>query len=303
MATRPSRATYAREWRVGTRQKRRLNSIASCYVSTKYPDIWKEICQFYTDLNGKYPRKHDLTKTKEFRKWKSEAGRNEMSIETTPLETQIPECGSAMPEHETNGGPERESAMPEHETNGGPERESAMPEHETNGGPERESAMPEHETNGGPERESAMPEHETNGGPERETAMSEHETNGGPERESAMPEHETNGGPERESAMPEHETNGGPERETAMSEHETNGGPERESAMSEHETNDGSEREIPEEPMHDLIGMAARDLIPFSPQDDLINEFINDLEQNNELYNILNGNEPLDLEAEGFFGF
>ena len=239
MATRPSRATYAREWRVGTRQKRRLNSIASCYVSTKYPDIWKEICQFYTDLNGKYPRKHDLTKTKEFRKWKSEAGRNEMSIETTPLETQIPEC------------------------------------------------------------------------------------------ESAMPEHETNGGPERESAMPEHETNGGPERETAMSEHETNGGPERESAMSEHETNDGSEREIPEEPMHDLIGMAARDLIPFSPQDDLINELINDLEQNNELYNILNGNEhgqpddmdndddegielnleielnainePLDLEAEGFF--
>ena len=69
-----SRATYARQWRLGARQSRRFDTLASDYVLTKYPAIHKEITEFYDTLNTKYDTKHNLTKTPEYRLWKADQG-------------------------------------------------------------------------------------------------------------------------------------------------------------------------------------------------------------------------------------
>ena len=84
------RATYVREWRVGRREKRRFDALISGYVNTKYSSIYEECWQFYSSLNEKYPLKHDLTKTKEYKKWKNEMSKDESSDEdgdTGPVET------------------------------------------------------------------------------------------------------------------------------------------------------------------------------------------------------------------------
>ena len=67
-----SRATYARQWRLSRRQSRRFDTLTSDYVLTKYPEIYKEITEFYESLNSKYGTKHNLTKTVEYRLWKAE---------------------------------------------------------------------------------------------------------------------------------------------------------------------------------------------------------------------------------------
>ena len=90
MAT--SRATYARQWRLGARQSRRFDTLASDYVLTKYPAIHKEIAEFYGTLNTKYSTKHNLTKTPEYRLWKTEQGMDRTTTEqgtssTTPPTT------------------------------------------------------------------------------------------------------------------------------------------------------------------------------------------------------------------------
>ena len=66
------RATYAKQWRATRRQRRRFDTLASDYLSVKYSNIREEIHQLYESLNTKYPTKHDLTKTKEFRQWKEQ---------------------------------------------------------------------------------------------------------------------------------------------------------------------------------------------------------------------------------------
>ena len=82
------RAEYARKWRVGERQNRRFDTLATDYLLNKYPDIHKEITSFYETLNAKHSTKHNLTKTTEYRSWKAEqrAGRTtteqEMSVES-----------------------------------------------------------------------------------------------------------------------------------------------------------------------------------------------------------------------------
>ena len=71
------RAVEAREWRVERRQKRRFNILVSDYISIKYQAIYDECCQFYSSLNQMYPEKHDLTKTKEYKRWKNEMTNDE----------------------------------------------------------------------------------------------------------------------------------------------------------------------------------------------------------------------------------
>ena len=73
------RAINAREWRVERREKRRFNALLSGYMSIKYQDIYNECRQFYNSLNQMYPEKHDLTKTKEYKRWKNELTKDESS--------------------------------------------------------------------------------------------------------------------------------------------------------------------------------------------------------------------------------
>ena len=57
------------------------------YVKTKYEAIYVEAATFYNNLNQKYPRKPDLRKAVEYRRWKNEiAVQNNMS--TTPIPRQ-----------------------------------------------------------------------------------------------------------------------------------------------------------------------------------------------------------------------
>ena len=57
------------------------------YVKTKYKDIYVEAASLYNQLNQNYPRKPDLRKTVEYRRWKNDiAAKN--NIPTTPIPRQ-----------------------------------------------------------------------------------------------------------------------------------------------------------------------------------------------------------------------
>ena len=71
--TRAEKTKYVREWRATQREKRRFDTLLSDYTNVKYPKIYKEATEFYRSLNKKYHKKHDLTKCKEYRRWKSRA--------------------------------------------------------------------------------------------------------------------------------------------------------------------------------------------------------------------------------------
>ena len=66
------RAIGAREWRVGSREKRRFHALLNGYVSTKYSSIYNQCREFYNSLNKEHPERHDLTKTKTFKRWRSQ---------------------------------------------------------------------------------------------------------------------------------------------------------------------------------------------------------------------------------------
>ena len=66
--TRRLRKAYLRREQ---RNKIRQNLLISEYIQLKYFNIYLEAAEFYNDINRNHPTKHDLTKTYEFRKWKS----------------------------------------------------------------------------------------------------------------------------------------------------------------------------------------------------------------------------------------
>ena len=41
------------------------------YIESKYKDMYREAATMYNELNNQYPRKPDLRKTQEFRRWKN----------------------------------------------------------------------------------------------------------------------------------------------------------------------------------------------------------------------------------------
>ena len=146
-----SRATYAREWRFGRRQKRRLEVLATDYIATKYPDIYEEALQFYEMLNTKHEGKHNLTKAKEYREWKSQwkarttnnrrTGNSETPNQHGITENNDPAIETSEHEHgisennETNNEPTMETSEHEHgisennETNNEPTMETSEHEH------------------------------------------------------------------------------------------------------------------------------------------------------------------------------
>ena len=65
------RAIEARQWRATKREKRRFNIVLSDFTKTKFGNVYSEAKEFFESLNEKYPNKHDLTKTKEYKLWKN----------------------------------------------------------------------------------------------------------------------------------------------------------------------------------------------------------------------------------------
>ena len=113
------RAIGAREWRVGNREKRRFNALLNGYVSTKYSSIYNECREFYNSLNKEHPERHDLTKTKTFKRWRSQqrAAQNDEYDESdednnnntessTLIITRPPPVEQSLPHNEDNTGSE-----------------------------------------------------------------------------------------------------------------------------------------------------------------------------------------------------
>ena len=71
MATK-DKAKYSRKWRMDRRQNRRFEIFGMEYLLVKYPAIHAEIGLFYGKVNNKYPNKNNLTKTYEFKVWKTD---------------------------------------------------------------------------------------------------------------------------------------------------------------------------------------------------------------------------------------
>ena len=71
MATR-DKVLYSRNYRKQRRQDRRFEVFGMEYLLLKYPAIRSEIEVFFNRINNKYPGKNNLTKTPEFKVWKSD---------------------------------------------------------------------------------------------------------------------------------------------------------------------------------------------------------------------------------------
>ena len=65
-----TQAKYARQWRAGNRQKRRLDTLVSDYTKVKFGNVYREAREFYIKLDRKYPKKRDLTKSNDYRRWR-----------------------------------------------------------------------------------------------------------------------------------------------------------------------------------------------------------------------------------------
>ena len=66
------RGREARQWRANKREKRRFNVFLSDFTNVKFGNVYKECKDFFDSLNEKYPNKHDLTKTKDYKRWKNQ---------------------------------------------------------------------------------------------------------------------------------------------------------------------------------------------------------------------------------------
>ena len=77
------RNTYVKAWRQGKKFEKRQSLFVQEYVEEKYQSIYAEAVNFYNMINGLYPKKNDLRKTKEFRQWKKLKPANPESSSTT----------------------------------------------------------------------------------------------------------------------------------------------------------------------------------------------------------------------------
>ena len=62
---------YKNEKRIERKALIRQSIFISEYVQRKYPDLYYEAASMYNEINIKYPKKPDLRKCTEFRKWKN----------------------------------------------------------------------------------------------------------------------------------------------------------------------------------------------------------------------------------------
>ena len=66
------KATYKRHWRRQNYKEKQFNKIANEYLKIKYTNIYEELREFYNNLKQQNPTAKDLTKTKEFTRWKKQ---------------------------------------------------------------------------------------------------------------------------------------------------------------------------------------------------------------------------------------
>ena len=83
------------------REKRRLNVFVHDYVRTKYTEIYGECNMFYQRLLKKYPGKLNLTKTNEYKKWKSQLtdGESDITESVNPIHPESDMTESVQPIH------------------------------------------------------------------------------------------------------------------------------------------------------------------------------------------------------------
>ena len=77
------RNVQVRIWRQNKKMEKRVSVFVQEYVKEKHQNIYAEAVNFYTTLNGLYPKKNDLRKTKEFREWKKAKPDNNRETSTT----------------------------------------------------------------------------------------------------------------------------------------------------------------------------------------------------------------------------
>ena len=81
------RNAQVRIWRQNQKMEKRVSVFVQEYVKEKYQNIYTEAVNFYTTLNGLYPKKNDLRKTKEFREWKKAKPDNNRETSTAATTT------------------------------------------------------------------------------------------------------------------------------------------------------------------------------------------------------------------------
>ena len=95
MATK-DKVKYSRKWRMERRQNRRFEIFGMEYLLVKYPAIHAEMGLFYGKLNNKYPNKNNLTKTYDFKVWKTDLEMATMTSTTTTTTTTTPAGGQGQ---------------------------------------------------------------------------------------------------------------------------------------------------------------------------------------------------------------
>ena len=103
------KAIEARQWRVIKREKRRFNMVLSDFTKTKFGNVYSEARDFFESLNDKYPNKHDLTKTKEYKLWKN----NIVNDDTDGSEKESEDKSNSEGEPETAGDQSVNKKQPE----------------------------------------------------------------------------------------------------------------------------------------------------------------------------------------------
>ena len=82
------RNVYVKSWRQSQRIRRRVSSFVEEYVREKFNNIYSEALNFYNALDMLYPKKYDLRRTLEFRRWKQaicDGNNSEILTPVTPL--------------------------------------------------------------------------------------------------------------------------------------------------------------------------------------------------------------------------
>ena len=83
-------AIKKREYRRLEKEKRRETIFTHAYVKIKYPTIYKEVKEAYTETVAKYPAKPDITKTYYFRKWCKQVMKNQGDLMSPHLPVLMP---------------------------------------------------------------------------------------------------------------------------------------------------------------------------------------------------------------------
>ena len=107
------RAIKERKRRNRARDERRLNALTVDFLSVKYPEVYEEAYQFYQSLNRRHPKKHNLTKTSEYKQWKTAMvsdqgsedennGDNNLAGSDESTEQAAPMSAEQIPEEQTD---------------------------------------------------------------------------------------------------------------------------------------------------------------------------------------------------------